>query len=133
MSHTIKSHAIKSHTIKKILIVHPDVLGDVIFTLPLINTLAKTYFNAQIYILAQSYTKELLSDHSSISGVILNWNRKSSANHKKEYLDYRQKIKAFEFDMVVFPYLDRFYARLMAEIDIPIRIEILSRRTLHLI
>ena len=84
-------------TIKKILIVRPDVLGDVIFTLPLINTLAKTYSKAQIYILAQPYTKELLSNHSSISGVILNWNIKPGANCKKEYLDYRQKIKAFEF------------------------------------
>lgn len=55
---------------QKILIIRTSAIGDVIMASPLINSLSKTYPNAQLYWLVEPHLMGLVKDHPDIAGVI---------------------------------------------------------------
>lgn len=106
----------------KILLVRPDAIGDVVLMIPLINTLKKTYPQAKIYVLAQSYTADLLKNHPAVTDVILDWRKAGRIRSLSAFVAYVRFIKSYQFDMVVFSYLDFFYAFLMFLARVPVRL-----------
>ncbi len=105
-----------------ILVVRPDALGDVVLTLPLIQSLYRTYPNANIYVLTQAYTQPVLSYHPAIHSVITDWKSLGRVRSIAQFRDYVDYIRSFRFSQVYLPYLDGFYALLSVLAQIPIRI-----------
>ncbi|MDA1352946.1 MAG: glycosyltransferase family 9 protein [bacterium] len=106
----------------KLLIVRPDALGDMVFTLPLISAL-KHYFNGvEVWVLASPYTRGILDGHPDVDGVIEDWKNFKRKSPEKSRKDYVAAIKSFKFDAVVLVYMDLFYARVMSDAGIPVRI-----------
>ncbi len=107
---------------RRILVIRPDVIGDVVLTTPLILSLKNQYPDADIYTLQQPYTAPLLTDHPSIKGVLLDWKKTDQAKGLLGFFRYARYIRSFHFDMVVHVYLDGYYAALAWQAGIPIRI-----------
>lgn len=106
----------------KILIVRPDALGDMVFTLPLITALKQYFDGVEMWVLASPYTRGILDGHSDVDGVIEDWKNFKEKSPGKTRKDYVAAIKSYGFDAVIMVYMDLFYARVMAEASIPVRI-----------
>lgn len=106
----------------KLLLVRPDAIGDVVLMIPLINTLKAAFPNARIMTLQQSYTKALLDNHPHIDEVILDWKKAGKVTSLKDMRRYAAYLRSYQFDAVLFSYLDPFYALLMTMARIPVRI-----------
>lgn len=106
----------------KILIIRPDAIGDVVLAIPLINTIKQTFIEPSIYTLQQNYTKPLLDNHPAVKEVLLDWKKQGKVNGLRGFFRYVKYIKSFDFDMVIFSYLDGFYALLCFFAGIPIRL-----------
>ncbi|MFT5171090.1 MAG: ADP-heptose:LPS heptosyltransferase [Candidatus Marinamargulisbacteria bacterium] len=109
-------------TISKILIIRPDAIGDVTLMIPLISSIKKSLPDVKIYTLQQAYTVDLLSNHPDVEAVLVDWKKSGKAVGVKGYLAYLRYIKSFKFDAVIQPFLEGYYASLMALARIPIRI-----------
>lgn len=68
---------IDKNNVKNILITRTDRLGDVILTLPLLNSAKKIFKNAKIDLLVKKYLEELLHDYKDIDELIIEENIKS--------------------------------------------------------
>jgi ADP-heptose:LPS heptosyltransferase len=106
----------------KLLIVRPDAIGDVVLTIPLINTIKQNLPNSEIYTLQQKYTQPLFENHPNVKEVIIDWNKQGKVNSIKDFFSYVSYIKSFKFDAVIFSYFEGFYAALMWCAGVPIRI-----------
>ncbi|MFC1770929.1 glycosyltransferase family 9 protein [Candidatus Margulisiibacteriota bacterium] len=107
----------------KILLVRPDAIGDVVLMIPLINTIKKNLPEAEIYTLQQEYTIPLLSQHPAVKEVIQDWKKqKGKIKSFADLFRYANYLRTYKFDVVIFSYLDFFYAFLMLLARIPIRI-----------
>ena len=62
---------IDKNNVKNILITRTDRLGDVILTLPLLNSAKKIFKNAKIDLLVKKYLEELLHDYKDIDELII--------------------------------------------------------------
>ncbi|MBK7157261.1 MAG: glycosyltransferase family 9 protein [Ignavibacteria bacterium] len=65
---------IDKNNVKNILITRTDRLGDVILTLPLLNSAKKIFKNAKIDLLVKKYLEELLHDYKDIDELIIEEN-----------------------------------------------------------
>ena len=106
----------------KILIIRPDKIGDVVLTIPLIQSLHSTYPQADIYVLVQPYTESVLAQHPAVKGMIMDWRAMGRVNTFAQFKHYAAHIRSFEFDQVYFAYLSDFYVALCMFAKIPIRI-----------
>ncbi|MFA5839187.1 MAG: glycosyltransferase family 9 protein [Candidatus Margulisiibacteriota bacterium] len=59
--------------VKNILVIRPDAIGDMVLTLPAIQTLKKHFPKASITVLAKNYTAPLLLSHPAVDHVIQNF------------------------------------------------------------
>ncbi|MFC1511181.1 glycosyltransferase family 9 protein [Candidatus Margulisiibacteriota bacterium] len=71
-----KTISLSKEQIKKILVIRPDALGDLVLTLPAVQTLKKNFPQASITVLARSYTAPLLQEHPAINDVIFDYDLK---------------------------------------------------------
>jgi ADP-heptose:LPS heptosyltransferase len=112
----------KDPSIKKILIVRPDAIGDVTLMIPLINSIKATYPDADIYTLQQAYTQALLDQHHHVKAVLIDKKKSGEAKGFFGFFRYAAWIKSYQFDVVIFSYLDAYYAGLALVAGIPMRI-----------
>lgn len=108
--------------LKKILLVRPDAIGDMVLMIPLINTLKERYPHAHIYTLQQAYTAPLLAAHPSVKEVLIDHKKSGQAHGLSGFFRYARFLASYQFDAVLMPYLEPYYARLMWAANIPIRI-----------
>ena len=107
---------------KKILIVRPDALGDVILMIPMLNTIKLNYPDSKIYTLQQKYTHSLLSNHDAVYKVLDDPIRIGKIKSLKDFFSFVKYIRSFDFDIVIFPYLELPYVLLAVLAGIKCRI-----------
>lgn len=116
---------IKPFKINKILLIRPEMMGDIILLTPIISAIKKYYPQSQIYMLLQSPMEEVIKNNNEISGYILTKKNLSF----KEILGLSYKIRKEKFDIsIVFednPTPQFAYLSLLSRI--PIRIGDKSR------
>lgn len=100
------SGKLNSHTVNAILIVRPDAIGDVILTLPLINSLKTQFPDATLTLYTKKNYTDLLLPHPSIDALVYSL----------------EDLKIGVFDMAVCPFLNNKIAKTLKRAKIPIRI-----------
>jgi len=108
--------------IKRILIVRPDAIGDVVLMIPMINSLKATFPDVEIFPLLQPYTQAILEDHPAIKDVLIDRKKTGKAEGLSGFFSYAKWLRGFQFDAVIMPYLDAYYAALTKAAGIPLRI-----------
>ncbi len=109
-------------TPKKILVIRNDAIGDLTLTIPMLNTLKRTWPSCEIYVLVQPYTKDVLAGHPAVNGVIVDKKKIGKVKGLSGFLKYVRFIKALQFDAVIHAVLNPYEACLCAAAGIPIRI-----------
>lgn len=100
-----------------ILVIRPDAIGDVILTLPLISALRQLHPHAEVTLFAQSYMKDLDLPVDALIPA-----PKHKAYNLNTFLKIRALLKKEQFDRVILPYLDLYYALIVWSLRIPVRI-----------
>ena len=106
----------------RILIIRPDAMGDVILMIPLLNTIKATWPQAELYPLLQGYTQDILTNHPSVTQVILDRKKAGQVKTIKAFFAYVAYIKSFKFDIAILPFLEDFYLFLCVFAGIPVRV-----------
>lgn len=106
--------------ISAILVIRPDAIGDVVLTLPVLNSLKSQYPNAKIVLWTQKAYRPLLENHPAIDEII-------NASLPKEptlsdISDAAKLLRPYQFDMAVLPYLSIPLSIMVTLADIHIRI-----------
>ena len=92
--------------IEKILILRYDRLGDMVVTLPLINTLKKINPNYKIDVLASRLNKDIIKDNPLIEKIyIYNFRERNTPFH---FLKVFKELRAEKYDLVI----DLFYSNI---------------------
>lgn len=102
----------------RVLIVRPDALGDVILTTPLIKSIKLSLPSAEIVTLVQPLAQDVYEGLPEVSEQLVLPRILSIKTWIESYFKLRKK----QFDIVVFPYLDGYYATLMWMLRIPVRV-----------
>jgi|GEM_PF-549212 len=109
--------------IKKILVIRPDMIGDVVLITPAISALRKKFTNAHITLLVQNYTKPVLEGNPDINEIIEDEIKAGKVKGPISYLLYVRRIRKSKFDLAVNYYVDEpKYALLPFLARIPFRI-----------
>ncbi|GEM_PF-2780610 len=106
--------------IKRVLIVRPDVLGDVILTFPMLVRLKQEFPKCEVYYLCSEYTKPLIEVHPLVSGTIIDTSLKGC--NKSEISKLIKAIASYNFDVVLNCYNEVPFPMIMKKAQIPIRI-----------
>lgn len=113
---------VRVKTPKRILIIRPDVIGDVVLTTPLLGALKSRYPESELYLLQQPYTVPLTKGHPYIKDIIIDWKKTGKAKGLMGFFNYANYVRSFHFDMVIHVFLDPYYAYLCWQAGIPIRV-----------
>jgi len=109
--------------IKKILIIRPDMIGDVVLITPAISALRKKFPNTHISILVQEYSKPILEGNPDINEIIIDEIKAGKVKGMIGYLKYSRKLKRMNFDLVVNYFVDEIlYALLPSLARIPYKV-----------
>ena len=89
---------------KKVLIIRLSALGDVIFTIPLANTLKDNGYEVSWLVSEKGY--QILKDNPCVDNVIFvpleKWKKnKNKLQNFKEYIDVIKKLRAENFDIAI--------------------------------
>ncbi len=104
---------------KKILVQRADRLGDLVFSLPVIQTLRDNYPNAYIVLLTSEIGTELVQNYSAIDDIVTVQFRKGKLVNRSTLI---QKIKSQQFDIYISLWNHPDMARLGYKCKIPMRI-----------
>ncbi len=103
-----------------ILVIRPDAIGDVILTLPLINSLKAQYPAAKLTLWTQKAYIPLLENHPSIDEIIPDMLPKEPT--LIDVIKAAKHLKTYQFDIVVLPFLTIPLSIMVTLADIPVRI-----------
>lgn len=112
----------KSIKPQNILIVRPDVMGDVILMIPFIHTLKQNFPKAKITVMVRAYSADILQNHPFVDELIIDRYAGGQIRSIRDFWDYVTFIQNKQFDTVFFLYLEWFYALLCFFAKIPVRI-----------
>jgi ADP-heptose:LPS heptosyltransferase/GT2 family glycosyltransferase len=85
--------------IKSILVIRPDAIGDLVLTLPAIQSLKENFPEAKITVLAREYTAPLLKNHPAVDAIIYDYDFRKynfdlSVNFHNQFKDTWATFKA---------------------------------------
>lgn len=106
--------------IKKILVLRPDMIGDLMLITPALSALRKKFPQAEITLLIQSYTKDAVKNHPDIDKLIEV--PKRGFGNTKKFFELLDKIKKEKFDLAINYYNEFPYAFLGYAAGIPYRL-----------
>ena len=88
----------KSENIKRILLVRIDRIGDMLLLTPAIRALKKVYKDADIYVLASCYNKDVLVYNKNITEILI--------YEKNPFKNFKliRKLKEYKFDIAIDSY-----------------------------
>jgi len=98
------SYDFNPKNIKKILILRYDRLGDMVVTLPLIETLKQSYPEYQIDVLASQINASIIKNNSNISSIFI-----YNFREKKNFINFIKvffKLRKRKYDMVIDPFFN---------------------------
>jgi len=98
----------------KILVIRNDKIGDLILTLPSLEAIRKSYPDAHLSVLVQTYTQEILFHHPDVDEVII--------DERKDFFELVKKIKNKKFDLAIVLYPSWRNALLCLLSRIPLRV-----------
>ena len=87
----------------KILVIQTAFIGDVILTLPLIQTLKQSYPQSSIDVIVVPRTAEIFTNHPAISKIIT-YDKRGSDKGVKGLLRLRTKFIPQKYDLVIVPH-----------------------------
>ncbi len=104
--------------IKKILLIRPDMLGDIIFLTPVISAIKEQLNNPYIAVLTKESSAPLLSNNPDVDEVIIDWFDQG----KRDFWGYVKFIKDKKFDAAInFLFHPNRFTTLMFLAQIPLR------------
>jgi len=105
----------------RVLISRTDRLGDLILSLPFVETLKSRYPECRIEVLASLYASPILENNGRIDGIVRVLNQQLVVDrlYKKDLL---QKVRQAEYQVVVALYPERHICQLFHKAQIPHRI-----------
>ncbi len=93
---------------RRILVIRLDLIGDLVLTLPAVQTLKRTYPAAEIDLLATPASSKIVTSHPALSQIMVYdpniWRRPQALFRRKywrEARELRQCLRAREYDLVV--------------------------------
>jgi heptosyltransferase-2 len=97
-----ETHPLHNQEIQSFLLWMPNWIGDVVLTLPVIQSLRRAYPVARISVIAKSPSDELLLGHPAINTVLTLPSREENGFWQR--VKFARKLKNFNFDVgVLFP------------------------------
>ncbi len=113
--------------IKKILIIRPDMIGDVVLITPAISAIKKNYPDAEITVLTRAYSRAVLDKHPFVKNIIEDKITSGKIKNPIDFINYAREIKAYDFDSAI-NYLNLpIFALLLLFAKIPFRVGDKSR------
>ena len=116
------SKKIKLEKIKRILIIRPDVLGDVVLSTPVIHALKKHFPEARLSMLLRTYTRPLLESHPMIDEILIDEIIEGKIRSLGDFLRYAKRIREHQFDLMITLWEKPIYALLGFFAGIPYRV-----------
>ncbi len=105
----------------KIVVVRTDRIGDVVLSLPVIESIRRAYPKAHICALTRGYTSDLFSLHGGVDEII-SFDSDSPHIPRKEFCRILDQVRNKNFDCAIALYSNISVAALLALARIPVRI-----------
>ena len=89
--------------LKKILIIQTAFLGDVILTLPLVQTLKQSMPDSEIDFIAIPQTADIVKTHPDVSNVVV-YDKHGKQNSLFSFFRFRKQLRSANYDIVICPH-----------------------------